>query len=294
MLSGCEGGEIADLVGRVQNNPDANTSVDGGSDAGNIPPTDGGTLVDDCTGRLVCDDFEKYAVGTKPTSPWGTSVSTGVVEVVNNKSYAGTQALHLKTNQAGSGYTAMLTLGSPILPTSNNAIYGRMMFWMDATAKNSCHTNILEASGQAIGKNYNVQYRYGTQWYKNNDDTMPPQRFMANYFANDNTSDCWAHSLTQMPLHKWICIRWKFDGAANKTGFWVDANELTDIAIDGNNFPGSANEAGCPAGDSDKKWYPANFNALKIGWQNVQNDDAGREIWIDNIIVDNKPIPCPN
>lgn len=247
---------------------DVTASPDATADSGPVDP---------CVGRLVCDDFERYAAGMPLGAPWQRHENNGTVVVDDARAYSGTHAIHVHTN-AGTGRTALFgRSGMPVFPVPGNLVYGRMMFYATSAANNGVHWTMIHSDGP-LRAGVNATYQYGGQWMG---------RLMANYYANTSPPfDCWDHSMTAMPTNRWTCYQWRFDGAHNDMRLWVDGTEITDVHVAGYG-------EGCVSMTGSMIPWPApTFQNMTVGWESYQMDDA-RDAWVDDVIFDDAPIDCP-
>jgi hypothetical protein len=108
---------------------------------------------------------------------------------------------------------------------------------------------------------------------------------MANYETNGVSSDCWQHSATAMPTGTWACVEWKFDGTQDRMELWLDGAKLDDLTVLGQG-------EGCIGHDTGDQWLAPTFERLRLGFESYQSDDP-RELWIDDVVIDDAPIGCP-
>lgn len=237
-----------------------------------------GGQADPCAGRLFCTDFEGEDVGSKLKSPWKVSTNKGTVSVVDTKARSGKKSVKV-TTEAGSYQRAFFYLdGAPAFPVPGNVVYGRMMIYMDATANDGVHWTMAQGSGPLSGyAGVTSHYRYGG---------MHKGQMMANYeTSGGKATDCWNNSTTKMPTGAWTCMEWKMDGPQNELRFWLDGTEVPDLHV-------KDKGQGCIAHDLGDAWLAPTFQQMYFGWESYQKDDA-RVAWVDDVIVDDAPIGCP-
>lgn len=231
-----------------------------------------------CTGALICDDFEAYT-GT-PGAPWKvTTTKFGTVAIDGTQHRSGTKAVKFTTTgglKPDFYQLAYITLEN-IFPIANNAFYGRMMFYVTKAANNGVHWTMIEGEGAASAQGIsNAQVRYGGQ---------QEQHLMANYDSTGKKSDCWQHSATKIPEAQWACMEWYFDGATNTQKFWLDGKAIDDLTV--------VDEGqGCLDQDTGGKWIYPTFSRLNLGWGSYIQDDP-REAWIDDVAIGSVKIGCP-
>lgn len=252
----------------------------GGGAAGTAGSGNGsaGAPSGDCSGALICDDFEAYT-GT-PGGPWKvTKTSFGNVTIDGTQHRSGTKAVKFTTTGGKDPdfYQLAYISAEKIFPVPNNAFYGRMMMYVTKAANDGVHWTMIEGEGPVAAQGIsNAMVRYGGQHQ---------QRLMANYDSKDKASDCWQHSATKMPEAKWACMEWYFDGATNTQKFWLDGQAIADLSV--------TNEGeDCVSQGTGGKWIYPSFARLNLGWGTYVKDDP-REAWIDDVAVDTKRIGCP-
>jgi hypothetical protein len=252
--------------------------TDGGNpvDAGGTP-ADSGTPVDPCAGKLLCTDFEKDPVGAPPAAPWEAKTNKGAVVVDATMAYSGTHSVKV-TTQAGTYQQAFIsTKSAAVFPAASGLLYGRMMVYMDSTAKDGVHWTQLQATGPVPGlAGVTGYYRYGGQHQG---------KLMANYETTGKSTDCWQHSATVMPTKKWVCMEWAFDASQEDMRFWLDGAELADLHV-------SHKGQGCIGNDLGGIWRAPAFDTVSLGWESYQQDDA-RTGYIDDVVIDKARVGCP-
>lgn len=233
----------------------------------------------DCSGALICDDFESYT-GT-PAGPWKvTKTDFGNVSIDSTQHRSGTKAVKFTTTggMAPDKYYQLAYISAEkIFPVANNAFYGRMMYYVTKAANDGVHWTMIEGEGPATAQGIsNALVRYGGQ---------QQQRLMANYDSTGKKSDCWQHSATKIPEAQWACMEWYFDGATNTQKFWLDGKAIADLTV-------IEEGDGCLSQDTGGKWIYPSFTRLNLGWGTYVKDDP-REAWIDDVAVGTTRIGCP-
>jgi hypothetical protein len=239
----------------------------GGGTAGSNP----------CASAIFCDDFEAYTAGAAPKGQWKVTTNHGTLAVDGTHAHSGKNAVHALTTGAQAYESAYMGLvGAPVFPAPQNGFFGRMMMYATQAPTDVVHWTIIQGEGPVPAHNVtNAVVRYGGQYNL---------RFMANYDSSPPKSDCWHHSQTTIPLNKWACVEWQFDGATSTQRFWLDGQPIDDLTVVGKGD-------GCINHDLMDNWYFPNFNALRLGWEHYQLGPG--ELWIDDVVVDSKRIGCP-
>ncbi len=246
-------------------------------------------------GALFCDDFEAATLGKVPGAPWTTNMSGGTIAVDATHVHSGKQAVKIAAAAATGYRSAMLNLQkTPFLPTASKVVYGRMLFWLDSAPKTSVHWTFIDAVGKVPGQAYRAYYRYGGQSPITSGTTFVGSELMANYDTPDSyatpavgpSTDCWLHAdKVVVPVGKWSCAEWKFDGVANKMQFWLDGAEVPSLAMNGMG-------QGCVNQSAPYTWAAPSFDRVDIGWESYQADDA-RNMWIDDVAIGADKLGCP-
>jgi len=232
-------------------------SDDGGSD-------DGGSS--SCTGATyrVCDGFENAAIDK---TTWGLTVKTNATVAVDNVHVVrGRSALHIHTgvsgaDTAGTNGSLRTTQGFPF---PNNQVWGRTFIYV-AKASPDQHTNFIEAVGNLPG-NVASHYRLGV---------TTAHALTGEYTPGDHMDP----SKTIMPIDKWSCFEWHFDGAKSEFHVYLDGAELTDMAIAAGHTPA---------------WTAPPFAYVEMG-VNLYHDLPNQptlDVWYDEFALDTQRINC--
>lgn len=274
----CDNGESHGAASTSSTGAGASASASNSTNASSTASS-GGSAVDPCIDRLVCDDFEAHAPGRPPIAPWTViSSDTGSVAVDDSRAHSGALSVKVTTDGTNGFTRALMAIaGGPTFPLPDNVMYGRMMFYMEQAANDGVHWTHIEGRGPLSGQNnVTAMYRYGGQHMG---------RLMANYETSGLSTDCWQHSQTAMPTGAWACMEWRFDGPNDRMQFWLDGVELTDLDVMGMGM-------GCIGNDLAGQWPAPTFDEIRLGWESYQAD-APREAWIDDVMLDDQPIGCP-
>jgi hypothetical protein len=253
--------------------------VDAGPAADAISPGDGSVAA--CpTGTLVCEDFEKYAVGGDVTTGgWSVMATAATVQVDATKPFAGGKGVHLVAPAGGAKTAALLVRqGAPMFPIAGNSFYGRMMVWItDAPA--GVHFNNVIASGNLPNTTKIVKYGFGALAAKTtaaytvrNDPAGPP------------VVDCYFGGGPPVPTKQWVCVEWKFDGTGNEMHYWYDSKPVSDVV---------KNAGVCVAGTAPV-WTAPTFADIQLGWFQNQPSTVPLEMWMDDIVIHGtQRVGCP-
>jgi hypothetical protein len=228
-------------------------SKDGGALDGASVGIDGGAS---CASShlLLCEDFES---GTVDPTTWTQSVSgqsgmIGTLSVDTSRPYAGKYSLYIHLDPTA-GSHGILT-ETRTFPAAATSLFGRVWFYMKVQSPDT-HADFIVAHSPA------GEYALADQYH----DIMaltqvgPEQGY---------------HSQTAVPLDRWACLEWEFDGAAGSAHYWVDGTELTDIA--------------------QTHWNTTSFTSFEIGLTMWGTDTgvSGYDVWYDNLGIDTSRIGC--
>jgi len=254
-----------------------------------------------CAKALFCDDFEAQTVDMPPSGAWTSNPNNGSVTIDTEHAFRGTHAIKatgLATSQTGSTYKsafASLT-GAPVVPVPGEKFYGRMMFYLESAPETTVHWSFIDVTGKVPGQDYTAVYRYGGQKPITNGGTFVGSQLMASYDTTDfygtpskgPNTDCYQQSaMVTVPVGKWSCAEWSFDGPNASMRFWLDGSEVTSLAVTGTGQ--GCTGMGTP---QDYVWTAPTFSKLDVGWESYQADDA-RTIWIDDVVISTEKVGCP-
>jgi len=261
------GTDLGSLEDTDQGSEDSDGGVIGGDMSSMLPSGDGGVIgtASKCSGSAyrVCDGFEGASIDS---SIWSTVITNGATVKLDSTHVArGKKALYVHTSQvtAGTNGGVRTTKGFPF---PQNDIWGRAFVYM-ANHSPDQHTNVIEAVGNLPG-GVTSHYRIGV---------TTNHVIGGNYIPGDYAD----RSANPMPLDKWTCFEWHFDGKNSEYHFYLDGAELTMMAITSNHTP---------------PWTAPQFAYLEMG-MHLYHDLAGitnLDAWYDEIALDSARIGCSN
>jgi hypothetical protein len=276
----------------------AGGGASGGGGAGGAGGAGGVTSSNPCATAIFCDDFESYPTGQAPGGNWTAQLGGGTVAVDGAQFRSGARSVKF-TTPVGTGFkSALIRLaGAAIFPVTGNVFYGRMMFQLQAAPTGDVHWTMIQGGGLVAGQNYHALYRYGGQHPVTQGATFLGSQLMANYDTPDSypigsgtppASDCWQHAnKTVIPVGRWTCVEWKFDGPNNQMSLWLDGVAVPELTVNGSG-QGCVNQPATPP----FTWTAPTFDRLDLGWESYQSDDA-RTAWVDDVVIARDPIGCP-
>jgi hypothetical protein len=247
----------------------------------------------ECDRAWFCDGFEDDEVGRLPGAPWSDQTyGTGaIIEVDADRVFSGRHSLHVLApkSRPRRGYLAIH--GSPVFPAASRGMYGRVMIWLDAApvaaqSDAPVHWTLLQGEGRAAGDRTNAIYRLGLEQRDGlglmaNYETTPPVR-----------SDCRQHSVRDLPVARWTCVEWHFDGHRDELQFWLDGAELRDIHVVGR---GDAADSHCAHQDDLRgRWLaPPAFQSIFMGIERYDASTNDQNLWLDEVVVAPQRVGCP-
>jgi hypothetical protein len=247
-----------------------------------MPPSDAASPCP--AGALVCDDFEKYASASDLSAVWHVTANTATVLVDATKAFKGKQALHISA-PAGMNHMGLIAKeGAPLFPIAGNVFYGRMMMWLSQYPSGGNHWNNVQSSGLLPNSTQTAKYAWGGDG--------PAGAVTAGYTirvtpdAGTQLYDCYNQSKTPIPVQKWVCVEWKFDGVANEMHYWLD----------GQSAPGAdVMKTGgvCVTPQPPGGWQAPVFSNLSLGWQQPNPSTTAIEMWVDEVALATQRIGCP-
>lgn len=270
-----EGGTVA--VDGAMIETDAAIDSDGStntSDGGANPSDAGGYDAGPPANARIFDDFESYAVGSKPTSPWNAVTSNqGSLAIDSTHVRSGSKAIKFTIPaMAGDSSALIETTSSKLFPVPDQKLYGRMMIY-SPKIPGSRHWTMIRGTGPIIGGADTVKYGFGI----NNGSYWQSEYFKPNGFLDYGYQDF--SMLTAPPENKWACVEWFMDGVNRILRLWVDGVSIDSASVTQERNP---------------KWFGPTFNYVNIG---IDSYNPGisikNELWVDDVAFGHQRIGCP-
>jgi hypothetical protein len=221
--------------------------------------------------------------------PWHASLTSGASMGLDAKQKtSGTSALHVHIDNAGTAGGRLFADGAqPIFASKPTHLYGRMMMYIDPNGT-SVHWTFFgangnaEASSPAVGRN--AQYimsslpKGGVNTYS--------FVYGLQAMGSDGYHDCSSQSATSMPS-SWACISFEMDSVARKLRMYKDGAIDPILSVDDHG-------KGCVAPTSvTSPWYGPAITQMFVGAWSFHAMNAPLDVWIDDLVVDTKPVACP-
>jgi hypothetical protein len=251
---------------------------------------------DICETALVCETFDAFPPDAAPSGVWVANQNLGSVRVDRARAYSGNQAVQATTPATETAYkAALLGYRDPsVLPTGTNGHFGRLMFFLDSAPDISVHWTFLAGAGRSAPlegypTGYDVLYRYGGQKPVAGGSQLMASYETPGFYSTPPTgpdTDCHQDSAAvPMPVGRWACAEWRFDGATSEMQLWLDGVEVDGLHVIGNGTR-------CRTLPDNSPWIPPVFSRIDMGWESYQAD-VERSIWIDDFVLGEERIGCP-
>jgi len=234
----------------------------GGSDAG--PPAN----------ARIFDDFESYAVGAKPGTPWNSVTSNqGSLAIDTTHVRSGSKAIKFTIPAMAGDSSALLeTTSSKLFPVPDQKLYGRMMIY-SPKIPGSRHWTMIRGTGPILGGTDTVKYGFGI----NNGNYWQSEYFKPNGFLDYGYQDF--AMLTSPPENKWACVEWFMDGVNRILRLWVDSVSIDSASV---------------TQEKNPKWFGPAFNYVNIGIDSYNpGTSIKNELWVDDVAFGHQRIGCP-
>lgn len=262
----------------------------GGADAG----TDAGPL-DPCDTALFCEKFDGYAGITTITDkqklgPWHAALKQGASMYLDGMhTMSGSNALHVHIDDAVTAGGRLFADGDqPIFAGNPTHVYGRMMMYIEDPNGTSVHWTFFGVNGDAepsspvVGRNA----AYIMSSLPKNGVNTYSFVYGLQGSGSDGFHDCSSQSKTSMPS-AWACISFEMDSVARKLRMYKDGAVDPILSVDDHGN-------GCVAPTSvDSPWYGPAMSQLFVGAWSFHQMNAPLDVWIDDLVVDTKPVTCP-
>jgi hypothetical protein len=287
------------IDGGAASGPDASAGLDAGSSGDAAPDADADAgPVDPCSTSLFCEKFDDYAgvktiANSQKFGPWHAALETGATMALDGMhKVSGSSALHVHIDNAATAGGRLFADGQqPIFASGPTHVYGRMMMYIDPNGT-SVHWTFFGANGNAepsspvVGRN--AQYimsslpKSGVNTY-----SFVYGLQAAQSDGGDGYHDCSSQSSTSMPS-AWACVSFEMDSVARTLRMYKDGAAAPILSVDDHG-------TGCVAPTSaTSPWYGPTIAQLFVGAWSFHPMNAPLDVWIDDLVVDTKPVTCPS
>jgi hypothetical protein len=284
-LSGSNGGRAGDA--------DGGGGAAGDGEAGATTGLDGGST-DPCGHALFCETFDDYPAVTtivdkQKFGPWHAALQTGAtMELDGTHTTSGSNALHVHIDNAVTAGGRLFSDGAqPIFAGTPTHVYGRMRMYIDPNGT-SVHWTFFgvngaaEPSSPAAGRD--ASYILSSLPKKGVNTYSFVYGLSAT--ATDGDHDCSSQSSTSMPTG-WACVSFEMDSVARTLRMYKDGAASPVLSVDDH-----GNSCVAPTAVTSP-WYGPSITQLFAGAWSFHAMNAPLDVWIDDLVVDTKPITCP-
>jgi hypothetical protein len=245
-----------------------------------------------CGDALLCEQFDDYAAVTSITNnqefgPWRAALKAGATMTLDGThTKSGTSALHIHIDDVvNSGGRLFADGAEPLFTNTPTHLYGRMMMYIEANGT-SVHWTFFGVNGDAepgspvAGRNASYIMsslpRQGVNTYS----------FVYGLDGTDGYHDCSSQSMTNMPS-TWACVAFEMDSVGRKLRMYKDAAVEPILSVDDHG-------KGCvPPTNVSDPWYGPAIDQIFVGAWSFHPMNDPLDVWIDDLVVDTKPVPCP-
>jgi hypothetical protein len=242
-----------------------------------------------CSGQKLCDDFESYPAATLKNGgdlgAWRSVIEqgNGSAAIDNNKSFSGTRSLKIHINPGSAGGAQLRTKSSALFGSGSPKLYGKFRMFLENGAGTSNHWTMFGGSG-VVPAGVPIAGNHVTYLFSAFNDNGS-NRF-GNVFYNDQTrQDCWHHSTQKVPTGRWACVGFSVDGPKIEYRAQLDGQPVPSLSVD-------QKGDGCLNAAPDAPWYGPNFDEFYVGALSFHPMSAGLDLWIDDVVLDTKPVAC--
>lgn len=276
----------------------AGASGASGSSSGSSTGGDGGMPpADPCADALFCEKFEDYAgvitiADDQELGPWRAALSNGGAEMSLDGTHvvSGTQALRVRIEGGGTAGGRLFAGGDrPLFAGNPTHVYGRMMMYVDPNGT-SVHWTFFGVNGDAepgspvAGRNASYIM---SSLPREGVNTYSFVYGLEGAGSDDPYRDCWFQSETNMPTGGWQCVEFEMDAVARKLRMRT-GDAASPIASVDETGQGCVGEV-----PGDTPWYGPAMEQLFVGAWSFHPMNGPLEVWIDDLVVDTKPVACP-
>jgi len=264
-----------------------------GGAGGSTSSADAGSS-DPCAGALFCETFDNYPAVTtiadkQKFGPWHAALATGATMSLDGAhTTSGTNALHVHIDSAVTAGGRLFSDGAqPIFASKPTHVYGRMRMYIDPNGT-SVHWTFFGVNGSAEptspAAGRTASYILSSLPKKGVNTYSFVYGLQAT--ATEAYHDCSSQSSTSMPTG-WACVSFDMDSVARTLRLYKDGAATPILSVDDHGN-------GCVAPTAvTSPWYGPAVTQLYAGAWSFHAMTAPLDVWIDDLVVDTKPVTCP-
>lgn len=259
---GLDGGPTEEPDGSAQDGGDASTTAPG---IGGQPSCAAGSA-------LLCEDFEKAAVGATPAG-WSRQ---GSAQVTDEERARGVRALRARTPQNVTYSVNRIARGLTIPGTHWGRVYYKVALPAPRPPSGVLHATFVALYGTMPGG--------GAAEWRVVDTVLAAFNNKHSYIWNVQPQNA-------REFAKGTGFNWSFDGKWHCVEWFVDeANQAFRLYLDGGDTPVLSFSNG--AGNYNGSQIPKTFSGIRVGVTHYQNVRTGFVVTVDELAIDGKRVGC--
>ena len=256
----------------------------------------GSAPIDPCGDALLCEKFDDYpAVASidndQEFGPWKAALKTpgATMELDGAHTTSGNRALHMHIDTAETAGGRLFASGDkPIFEGHPTHVYGRMMMYIDPNGP-SIHWTFFGVSGDADSTSPAAGRHASYLLSSLPRDGVNTYSFVYGLSAagNDPYHDCSLQSHGAMPTATWQCVSFEMDSLGRHLRMTENGAATPTVSVDehGNGCVGDV--------PNEDPWYGPEVDQLYVGAWSFHDMVSPLDVWIDDLVVDTKPVDCP-
>jgi len=244
---------------------------------------------------LFCETFDNYPAVTtiadqQKFGPWHAALATGATMGLDGMhTTSGSSALHVHIDDAVTAGGRLFADGAqPIFAGKPTHVYGRMRMYIDPNGT-SVHWTFFGVNGTAepTSPATGRAASYILSSLPKNGVNTYSFVYGLSATATEAYHDCSSQSSTSMPTG-WACVSFEMDSVARTLRMYEDGAAAPILSVDDHG-------KNCVAPTAvTSPWYGPAITQLFAGAWSFHAMNAPLDVWIDDLVVDTKPVACPS
>jgi hypothetical protein len=185
---------------------------------------------------------------------WTLNAPQGTATLDTSRAYRGSSSLHLHTNAAAGGETEANLITHDQLPVTGT-LWARVWVYIPSgtpTAQVDQFFNFADESSTGVA--YCIRNGH--------------------LVSNDYTDGLWGETLTGYPLDQWFCLKMQLTQGSTGAYFYIGDTQSTDLS-----HPTASPK-------------PESHLYLGIDWLSTTAGFPATDLWLDELVVDDKTVTC--
>jgi hypothetical protein len=213
------------------------------------------------------------------STPGGGDITSGnTMTVATDKAFSGTKALKVRATSRKAKFRVDL---AGKLQNPARIAYMRMMVFVESLPSGdaSGHWDLFSANGPSARGPVTIGVGGGQH----------PRIPLSRWLYLSGGVDCSKQQTPGIPVGKWTCIEVKVNEQdANHYSIGFDGQEQKGLTFDTN-----PDQDVCVADAFGGVWHVPRLQTFYWGWEHWHTQLNPVVFWIDDIVVDQRPIGCP-